>query len=739
MVQQSKPSARREGLRVKKHGLFMGTDVVNNTPLYLLLKWLATHLHVIGPTGSGKSRFLLWLFSILMYLGRPIIVIDPKGGLYTLCRDWAIANGFGKRLVLFDMSKDASMLPGYNPLRPNGLSISMQSKWIREGIRSAWGQDSFDATPQLMRFLFLTLFVARALELTLSEALDVLRPKSGLRKRALPLLKRAHPLIHDLLWYFDTLSERRKDELGASTLARLEGFVIDDVIAPIITSASSIDPEQVIRGNMILLVNFAKYQPVLPDDLKLFGRMFFQDILAHAYKLHGEGVLNEHKPLYVICDEVQNFATRQLCDALDEGRGIGFHTILAHQHLEQLADEESSGYLLHSIMNDARTKVVFGGLAYEQLESLSKNLLLDFYDPWRLKDEIRTPLFAPVLTEWESITSGTSRTTTRGESYPESESEGESFTTSEGENESVSAGTTHGDTVSESDTVAHGDTVGQSTADSHTRQRSVTEAVGTHSAQSYGRAQGAGSSYGAVRGTHAGLGESQVYLPTGEGGAMTVLETSGLSSMGSENFSSSEVDSYADVEGASRMHALTEGTASTYADAQQRSRSDIAAHTSGRSVSTNVNESTTRGRNRNHSRGATKSRTRGKTPSWSESVATSESVTSSPAYEYEEREIVSSRTYLTPEEQDRLAIRTLMNLPQRTAVLKTPGSQAVFFTTPFVSDPRLSRKALAAALGRIYAALPFYFPRPTPESEGAPLTQVTAVLIDDDDPRSYFS
>jgi hypothetical protein len=51
-----------------------------------------------------------------------------------------------------------------------------------------------------------------------------------------------------------------------------------------------------------------------------------------------------------MCDEVQNFATKQVCDALDEGRGIGCHTILAHQHLNQLADEDQSGYLLHSVM-----------------------------------------------------------------------------------------------------------------------------------------------------------------------------------------------------------------------------------------------------------------------------------------------------------------------------------------------------------------------------------------------------
>ena len=735
-----KVSASREALRIRKRGLFMGKDSESNESIYLVKKWLATHLHVCGPTGSGKTRFLLWLFSLLVYLNRPIIVIDPKGGLFQMCRDWAIANGHAKKLVLFDLSKDTSLLPGYNPLRPNGLSVAMQSKWIREGIRSAWGQSTFDSTPQLQRFLYLVLFVTRALELTLSDSLDVLRPKSVLRKKALPILKEQHPFMHDMLLYFDKLTERRKEELSASTLARLEGFVSDDVIAPVITSDQSIDIEQVILEKKILLVNFAKYQPLLPDDLKLFGRMFFQDVLAHTYKLHGEGVLNEHTPLYVMCDEVQNFATRQLCDALDEGRGIGWHGILAHQHLEQLADEDQSGYLLHSIMNDARTKIVFGGLAYEQLESLSKNILLDQYDPWKLKDEIKTPVFAPVLTEWESVTTGRSRTATHGESYPESETIGTTETETQGESDTVSTGRTIGETLSQSNTQAHGESFGDGMSEAHTKQSALTQAFGKTKASSYGAAQGMGSSYGSARGTQLGAGEAQVYLPTGEDGAMTLMDTSGMSAMTNEGSSSSSVTSYADVEGTSELEAYTEGDAHAVAHSRQHTRSDIAAHTTGQSQSISESTSQTHGTNWSRSRGRTQSTTKGKTPSWSESVGETESVTRGPAYEYEEREITSSRTYLTPEEQDRLAIQKLMTLPNRTAALKTPESPAVFFKTPFVPDPRLTRRRRDAALGRIYAALPFYFPRESPAVE---IKQVEAQLVaepvvEDDDNRPFF-
>ena len=42
--------------------------------------------------------------------------------------------------------------------------------------------------------------------------------------------------------------------------------------------------------------------------------------------------------------------------------------ITCHQHLSQLADEDQSSYLLHSVMADTRTKLIFGSLDAEDLE-----------------------------------------------------------------------------------------------------------------------------------------------------------------------------------------------------------------------------------------------------------------------------------------------------------------------------------------------------------------------------------
>ena len=107
-------SPLREGLRVHRRGLYLGTDA-QDQPVYLSPKHLRTHIHLLGPKGQGKSRLILFPFQLLCHTNRPIILVDPKGDLFKQARDWCICNGFVKRLVLFDLSSD--VIPGYNPLR----------------------------------------------------------------------------------------------------------------------------------------------------------------------------------------------------------------------------------------------------------------------------------------------------------------------------------------------------------------------------------------------------------------------------------------------------------------------------------------------------------------------------------------------------------------------------------------------------------------------------------------------
>src|SRR5437016_1002532 len=78
-------------------------------PVTFQLPELMTHWHVIGASGSGKSRFLAHLFLSLFRLGLPATLVDPHGDLARLVLAHLVSDGVFEqegtfqRLVYLDL------------------------------------------------------------------------------------------------------------------------------------------------------------------------------------------------------------------------------------------------------------------------------------------------------------------------------------------------------------------------------------------------------------------------------------------------------------------------------------------------------------------------------------------------------------------------------------------------------------------------------------------------------------
>ncbi|HZM20679.1 MAG TPA: hypothetical protein VFC02_02985 [Anaerolineales bacterium] len=735
----------REGLRIRKRGLYLGT-APDGLPFYLKPEHLRTHLHVLGVTGTEKSRLMLWLFKLLCYTNRPIILADFKGGLVEMVRNWALTNGFAKRLVLFDMS--ANTLLGYNPLRENGLRLDLQAQWVSEGVKSAWGQATFDQTPQLARFLYLVLFVSRALKLSLVEGLEVLQPYSYLRDRALKQI--TDPFVSNALRTFDNMNDRRKEEMTASTTARLEAFCRDAVIRQVICAPESLDLESALLQRRIILLNFAKCQPLLPDPLKLLARLFTSDLLAHVFKGYGEGVFSEHKQVYFMVDKVQNMATRQLCDALDEGRGIGLHCIISHQHMSQLSDEDQSGYLFHSVMGDARTKLLTGGLAPADLQLFGDYLLMDHYDPWRIKFVQRNPIFAPV----ESTRRVVTESYAVADAVSDTENFSEADSVSHSDQHSISRGHSVGDSLAftegEQDTYTYGENASSTQSHNWGTTDTVSGAHTTGTAVSHGRGRGTGSSESSTdsRSTNAASGWSQAEgtnssTSTGDGEHMLPPEERifefleeepevvGLSTNTSTTDGRSATSGRNGMTGSSRSEANSRvrSTSESEMDTTSASASDTDGWShglqDGYSVANQLgtNEAWSHGTNRSTTRGQTVTNseqitngfsntvghtsTRGGAFTQGQTITRGTSVAVTPFHEYH-REEIETPTFLSPEEQLLLVKQRIHRIPARHFLLKAPGSPDCIIRAPDVPDPVISDRRLTTSLATVYAALPCY-------------------------------
>src|SRR2546426_8634393 len=82
-------------------------------------------------------------------------------------------------------------------------------------------------------------------------------------------------------------------------------------------------------------------------------------------------------------------------------------------------------------------------------------------------------------------------------------------------------------------------------------------------------------------------------------------------------------------------------------------------------------------------------------------------MTVSPFYEYV-REEIEAPTFLTPEEQKLLVMQKLSCIPKMHFLVKAPESKDCIIRAPYVGDPTITRRRLAAGLDSVYSALPCY-------------------------------
>jgi hypothetical protein len=603
------------------------------------------------------------LFSQLIHVPKATVILgNQKGALAHMARDQVIAGGHTSRLVMFDPS-DPEFVCGYNPLKANGLAIATHAKAVREAIRAAWGQSSFDVTAQLARFLFLSLYLARELELTLLEALRVMQPGSSLRRQLLPRLHNVH--VRETLAYYDALPERRQEELAASTLARLESFILDPSIRRILTAQQRcLDLAQVLDHRRILIVNFEQYRPFRPDDCKLLSRLLINDLLGHVF----ERPPHKRTPVFLILDEAQTWLTEDLCSMLELGRELGFCVILAHQHPEQFLLEDGNTRLRDSVRDNVRTRVVFGGHSVATLRDLTPELLIDQYDPWTVKDEIRAPVFAPVESTRTSLTVSASLSRSRGISFPESE------------------------TVTESQ--------------ARTRTRSTGLAVGDHHAHGRSQARGVGfSSSWSRASSHATIQATGLAQASLQGMSTTDGEGTSLMSDGSTVLAYNATQS----SGAHAAQARTASRMESVADSQGESQGEAESFSEAEAVHEMEGQSRTwqQGESEGQTDGSSRARSRGVTPSHGEEEGRSVSKSTAPFYEYEEREVVSSRTFLPEQEFLTLGLQKIREQPNRHFVIKVPGKPAVFARSPDYEPPALSSTQRIRARQRIFS-LPCY-------------------------------
>lgn len=370
------------------------------------------HVHVLGASGTGKSKLLESMIRQDIKAGHGLCLIDPHGTLADEIVKWAASrrvNDF-RRIHVIEPA-DLSRAFGFNPLRMDGqIDTDMRVGAMVSAFEQVWGGEDTHGTPLLRRCLRSVFYALAAHNLTLAEAPELIRSESPTLRRK--LTDNLPDSAFGAEWReFNSLSPREFRESFSSTHNRMLEFLGSAAVRRIIGQRdSALDLRQVMDNREVLIVNLAPRGVLSLDNARLIGTLLTSELFLLALSRDPETA--RRAPFYLYIDECYNFLTSSIEQMLDQTRKFGLHLILAHQRLGQLGDER--GPIYNGVMTGGQTKIVFGGLTDADAEKMAREVMRGSVNLERPKHILDKPVVVdevPYYLESESTTEAESRTT----------------------------------------------------------------------------------------------------------------------------------------------------------------------------------------------------------------------------------------------------------------------------------------------------------------------------------------
>ncbi len=380
------------------HTVLLGCEKGDDEPMLATPEQRSMHMHVIGATGQGKSRFIEQLIRQDINHRHGVCLIDPHGELYEEITGWCAQNGLHRRrqIHLIDPN-EPEWTVGFDPLRYDDPVYL--TKTVDEAVAACaqvWGGEDTNRTPLLKKCLRAVFYVLARHRRPFSEAMKLASATDSDGFRALVTADLDDPIFR-LLWEdLNALHPREFREAFSSTNNRLIEFLSSPTIRRMLSlKDTALDVSRCMEAGDIILVNL---QPRLisSDNARLIGTLLTNTLFNRALRRQKRDATR--RPFYLYIDECYRFLTEDIEAMLDQTRKFGLHVVLVHQHLGQL--RKYGDHVFDAVMTNARTKVVFGGLADGDAELLAKQLLRQKFDYNRVK----TLLDKPAVVDHEMIT-----------------------------------------------------------------------------------------------------------------------------------------------------------------------------------------------------------------------------------------------------------------------------------------------------------------------------------------------
>ena len=352
--------------------LMEGTEDEGTVEVGLSEDQRSRHLHILGRTGSGKSKFLEALIRQDIRAGRGFLLLDPKGDLYRAVLGYIIGEfRDGRNLILVDQN-EPDYTAGLHYLYEPGRTPEFLANRAMAGLSRVFGDEEAGITlrnwlPDLLKALI-------EADLPLADGRAFIDDPNF---RAAVVKRLRDPALRQVWEQY----EQNKRSQGAVELAvrnRLRPLDSGELRVLLGQTQTTLDWGTILARGQWVLVNLEAHR-VSFQSQQMLGVMLLHQIIEAARRVPEK----RRRRFYVYCDEFQNFICEDFARALEEMRAFELSFVLVHQHLAQL--REASGRMLTAVLSQPGVRVVFNPGNYADAQVLARELFATMpEDPYRM-------------------------------------------------------------------------------------------------------------------------------------------------------------------------------------------------------------------------------------------------------------------------------------------------------------------------------------------------------------------
>jgi hypothetical protein len=309
-------------------------------PLRIPKRSLATHWHIIGTSGSGKSYFLAQLFLQLYRSGQSVTLIDPHGDLARLVLSHLVADGIFHdpttfdRLLYIDLplaERENRFLP-FNVLSQHLPPHTLASN-IKEAMHRAWPALAGGAAP-----MFDTL-VQDGVKVLISNHLPLTTLYRLITDKDFRDTLLANEEDSDIIAFFhdqfDRLSPRDQADQAGAALRRAHLLTFSPVLKHSLGQKNShLNFRDILDTGKSLILNLALGDA---EARRLFGCLL--TVSAEQAALSRADMPQEQRRIHhMLIDEFSEFSAQSeesLARMLSQTRKFGLFLKMAHQTWSQ--------------------------------------------------------------------------------------------------------------------------------------------------------------------------------------------------------------------------------------------------------------------------------------------------------------------------------------------------------------------------------------------------------------------